>query len=56
MSKQQNNIKAFFESSDNESMIYNEIELFNGYSIEYDFNNTDITANFSLTLDLDLIK
>lgn len=56
MSKQQNNKTAFFDTENEALNIDTEINLYNGYSIEYDFNNTDLTSNFSLTLDLDFIK
>jgi hypothetical protein len=52
MSAQKNNIKAFFETNESELQIENEINLYNGLSIEYDFNNSDLTSNFSLAIDL----
>lgn len=51
MSAQQNRITKFFETDSNELNVENEIQLFNGLSVEYDFNNTDLTANFSLSID-----
>lgn len=56
MSAQKNNVIAFYETSENDLLIETEINLYNGYSIEYDFNNQDLTSNFSLSLDLDFIK
>lgn len=56
MSVQNNRITKFFET-DNEALnVETEINLYNGYSVEYDFNNTDLTSNFSLTLDLDALS
>ena len=52
MSKRQNNIKAFFETNDSEIQVDSEISLYNGLSVEYDYNNSDITSNFSLAIDL----
>lgn len=52
MSVQNNRITKFFET-DNEALnVESEITLYNGLSVEYDANNTDITSNFSLSVDL----
>lgn len=51
MSAQQNRITKFFETDNDNLNVTNEIELFNNVNIEYDYNNTDLTANFSLSID-----
>lgn len=51
MSAQQNRITKFFETDNDDLTINTDITLFNGLSVEYDANNTDLTANFSLSID-----
>lgn len=51
MSAQQNRITKFFETDNDNLTIENEVQLFNGLTVEYDYNNTDLTANFSVSID-----
>jgi hypothetical protein len=56
MSAQQNNIQAFFETNENELNIESELNIYNGLHVEFDYNNNDLTSDFSLSLDMTMIS